>query len=128
VDPVRDLPPDRLARGLSYAGFVLVAHELMKSMIVGPIKAFYAKTTFRPGSPFKSYDTDVRSRHENEFEACLLYLRDFMQTIDAEDVEAIQALRLHRNELAHDLIGRLPTLHPGDTATCGSGRSALSTG
>ena len=41
-----DLPPDVLARRLTYAGFVLLAYELVKAMIVSPIKAFYADTTF----------------------------------------------------------------------------------
>jgi hypothetical protein len=79
-------------------------------MIVNPIKAFYAKTTFGEGVPFKSYDEDVRARDANEFEACLLYLRDFMHAIDDADMCTIQELRRHRNELAHDLMGTLPTL------------------
>jgi len=83
-------------------------------MIVGPIKAFYAHTTFAPWSPFKSYDKDGRIRHSNEFEACLLYLRDFMEAIDSADMVTIQELRTHRNELAHDLVARLPTLRIDD--------------
>ena len=55
--------------------------ELVKSLIVRPIKAFYSHVTFGPGMPFKSYEEDVLSRHRNEFEACLLYLRDFMQCV-----------------------------------------------
>jgi hypothetical protein len=104
------LPPDVLARRLTYAGFVLLAYELVKSMIVVPIKAFYADTTFGHGMPFKTYDEDVRARHKNEFEACLLYLRDLMEAIDADDVSTIQALREHRNDLAHDLARKLPSL------------------
>jgi len=105
-----DLRPDVLAPRLAYAGYVLVAYELVKSMIVGPIKAFYADTTFGQGMPFKSYDEDVRSRHKNEFEACLLYLRDFMEALDADDVKTIQDLREHRNDLAHTLARKLPDL------------------
>lgn len=109
-----ELPLDVLSQRLTYAGFVLVAYELAKSMIVGPIKAFYAHTTFGSGMPFKTYDEDVRARHKNEFEACLLYLRDFMEALDADDVETIQALREHRNDLAHSLARKLPMLHLGD--------------
>lgn len=98
-----------LTKSLAYAGFVLLAYELVKSLIVEPIKLFYRDTTFGAG-PFKSYEADVKARHKNEFEACLLYLRDFMQAIDADDVMAIQALRTHRNELAHDLPNRLKRL------------------
>jgi hypothetical protein len=97
----------KIARVLTYAGFVLVGYELVKGMIVGPIKAFYADITFGPDLPFKSYEEDVRFRHANEFEACLLYLRDFMEAIDSEDVFTIQAFRKHRNDLAHDLANQL---------------------
>jgi hypothetical protein len=92
---------------LTYAGLVLVAYELVKGMIVGPIKAFYADMTFGPGLPFKSYEEDVRCRHPNEFEACLLYLRDHMEAIDSDDLTTIHELRTHRNELAHELVDRL---------------------
>jgi hypothetical protein len=107
---VQDLPSEDLTRGLTYAGLVLVGFDLVKSMIVGPIKAFYTCTTFAQGMLFKSYDEDVRARHSNEFEACLLYLRDFMEAIDSADMVTIQELRTHRNELAHNLAVILPTL------------------
>jgi hypothetical protein len=107
---LRDLNSEDLTHGLGYAGFVLLGFELVKSMIVGPIKFFYAGVTFGPGMPFKSYDDDVRSRDRNEFQACLLYLRDFMGAIDDQDIATIQDLREHRNELAHDLVARLPLL------------------
>lgn len=106
-----ELTADQLARRLTYAGFVLLGYELVKSMIVGPIKFFYRPAVkFGAGMPFKSYEADVLSRHRNEFEACVLYLRDFMQAIDAADVLNIQALRKHRNDLAHDLVRNLPDL------------------
>ncbi|TVK90679.1 hypothetical protein AYI83_21460 [Shewanella algae] len=88
---------------LTYSGFILLAFELVKGLVVNPIKAFYADVEFGKGLPFSSYEEDVLSRHKNQFEACLLYLRDFMQAIDTDDVLTVQALRKHRNELAHDL-------------------------
>ena len=54
------LSPEELTRRLTYAGLVLVGFEILKGMIVGPIKAFYANTTFGTGMPFKSYEEDVR--------------------------------------------------------------------
>jgi hypothetical protein len=107
---ITELDGDQLARSLAYAGYVLLAFELTKGLIVKPIKWFYYRATFGPGMPFKSYEEDVLSRHKNEFEACLLYLRDFMDAIDADDFVAIQGLREHRNELAHDLPAKLLTL------------------
>ena len=111
---VEDLSTDELREALAYAGLVLVAFELVKSMIVKPIRFFYHNMTFGEGMPFRSYEEDVLSRHRNEFEACLLYLRDFMEAINSEDVMTIQALRKHRNDLAHDLVGRLPDLRLQD--------------
>lgn len=111
---LEDLSTDELREALAYAGLVLVAFELVKSMIVKPIKLFYWNTTFGEGMPFKSYDEDVLSRHRNEFEACLLYLRDFMEAINSEDLMTIQALRKHRNDLAHGLVARLPNLRLED--------------
>jgi hypothetical protein len=101
------LTKDELTRVLAYAGLVLVAFELVKGLIVNPIKVFYRNVPFGEGMPFESYEHDVMSRHRDEFEACLLYLRDFMKAIDADDVQAIQELRRHRNQLAHDLANRL---------------------
>jgi hypothetical protein len=105
-----------LTRALAYVGLVMVAYDLIKGLIIRPIKAFYADTTFGPGMPFTTYEQDVLSRHRFEFEACLLYLRDFMQAIDAGDATAIQALRKHRNDLAHDLVDRLHPLNMKDCA------------
>lgn len=114
MSDVENLTEEELTRALTYAGFILVAFELLKSMIVNPIKAFYQNMTFGKGMPFKSYEEDVLSRHKNQFEACLLYLRDFMEAIDSEDVLTIQALRKHRNDLAHDLPSMLNKLNIED--------------
>ncbi len=104
------LTSEELAQVLAYAGLILVAFELVKSLIVKPIKLFYSDMTFGEGMPFKSYEEDVLFRHKNELEACLLYLRDFMKAIDSDDVLAIQSLREHRNDLAHDLAHKLQDL------------------
>ena len=104
------LDSTQIGRILTYVGFVLVSHELIKSMIVHPIRMFYQDIEFGEGLPFKSYEEDVLSRNGNEFEACLLYLRDFMEAIDNKDLDTIQKLRKHRNDLAHNLPERLTTL------------------
>jgi hypothetical protein len=115
--PVETLSEKEITRVLAYAGLVLVAFELVKSLVVKPIRSFYAYTTFGAGMPFKSYEADVLSRHRNEFEACLLYLRDFMQAIDSEDMDAVQDLRKHRNDVAHDLANQLHVLKVDSYAT-----------
>ena len=107
---IEKLSETDLTQALTYSGFILVAFELVKSIIVSPIKAFYQDVTFGEGMHFKSYEDDVLFRHKNQFEACLLYLRDFMEAIDEDDVLTIKALRAHRNELAHDLPNMLGKL------------------
>ena len=107
---MENLGATQINRILSYAGFVLVSYELIKGMIVRPIQVFYKDTTFGEKMPFKSYEKDVLSRSKNEFEACLLYLKDFMEEIDDKDFATIQDLRMHRNDLAHNLVDRLKTL------------------
>ena len=106
----KNLTDEQLTRALAYAGFILVAYELLKSMIVKPIKEFYTGVNFGDGMPFKTYQEDVLGRHKHEFEACLLYLRDFMKAIDSDDLLAIRELRNHRNELAHNLVAKLHDL------------------
>jgi len=101
-----DLSEHELTTILAYSAYVLVCHELIKGMIIQPIRDFYKNTTFE-NMPFKSYGEDVRVRHKNEFQACLLYLRDFMKAIDNRDINIIQSLRKHRNDLAHNLHKRL---------------------
>lgn len=107
MSKISDLTDEELTEALAYTGLILVAFELIKSLIIGPIKAFYWHMTFTEGGPFKSYEKDVLVRHKNEFEACLLYLRDFMKVIDSDDVLVIQELRKHRNDLAHNIAHKL---------------------
>jgi hypothetical protein len=99
---VSDCNELELTKALSYTGYVLVAFELIREMIIGPIRMFYQDVHFING-PFKSYQDDVLQRHKNELEACLLYLKDFMQAIDEHDIETIQLLRQHRNDLTHNI-------------------------
>jgi len=110
MNKIEDMTSQEMTLSLTYSGFVMVAFELVKSLIVKPIKYFYMNTTFVNGL-FNSYEKAVLSRHRNEFEACLLYLRDFMKAIDSEDLFIIQELRKHRNTLAHDLVNELQRLN-----------------
>lgn len=101
------MSPDELNRNLVHAGLVLVAFELVRKLVVNRVKAFYDGVTFAEGLPFKNYEHDVLSRHKHVFEASLLYLRDHFEAISADDLDAIQALRKHRNSIAHDLPSML---------------------
>jgi hypothetical protein len=62
----------------------------------------------------QDYDEKVRARHTNELGACLVYLRDFMEAIDDAGFNAIQELRKHSDDPAHNLVDRLPVLRLGE--------------
>lgn len=114
MNKIEELSSEEITQRLTYVGFVLIAFELVKSLIITPIKYFYKDTTFTGSSLFHSYEQDVLSRHKNDFEACLLYLRDFMKAIDDDDFKTIQKLREHRNFLAHNIVDELQNLKIGD--------------
>ena len=114
MSKIKKLSSEEITQRLTYVGFVLVAFELVKSLIIAPIKFFYKDTTFTGSSLFHTYEQDVLSRHKKEFEACLLYLRDFMKAIDDDDFNTIQELRVHRNFLAHNIADELQNLNIGD--------------
>jgi hypothetical protein len=88
---------------LTYAGLVLVAYDLVKGMIVNPIRAFYKDVVFHDGCVFRSYSADVLTRDKNEYRACLLYLRDFMGVLGDSDIACIEELRAHRHVIGHEL-------------------------
>ena len=111
---IQALSPEEVTRRLTYVGLTLLTFELLASMIIKPIKFFYLATSFPPDWPFKSYKDDVESLHKDIFEASLMYLRDKMQSIENSDLETIKELRRHRNELAHELVDRLPELRIED--------------
>ena len=92
-----------IADALMFAGLVLVAHDLVKSMIVKPIRQFYEGVEFKGDGPFKSYAIDVLSRDPGEYRACLLYLRDFMLVLNEDDLRCVEDLRVHRHRVAHEL-------------------------
>jgi len=114
MNNLEDLSSEEVTQKLTYIGFILIAFELVKSLIISPIRRFYHNTTFSDNPYFHSYEQDVLLRHKNEFEACLLYLRDFMKAIDEEDFKAIQELREHRNMFAHNIVKELVNINLAD--------------
>lgn len=113
---VESLSPGELNRNLIYAGLFLAAFELIKELVTRPVKGLYAYTYTSSGTaiPCHDYEQDVLARHKNEFEASLLYLRDYLEAISSEDFMAIQVLRKHRNDIAHNLPRMLPVMDPAE--------------
>jgi hypothetical protein len=123
---IDELSDSELSRNLAYSGLLLIAHELIKNLVIDPVKAFYRNTTFAKGMPFTTYEKDVLSRHTNKFDATLLYLRDHFEAISDDDVKAISLVGEGRQSLAHELSEELINLDPAkDEAILGSARDAL---
>ncbi len=99
---------------IQLAGLILISFEIVKNLVIEPIKAFYQYVTFRPGLPFKTYELDVLSRDKHEFKACLLYLCDFMEAINKDDINVIMDLMEKRNLVAHELSSILETFEIND--------------
>jgi hypothetical protein len=104
---IDEMSASSVRHSLTHAGLILVAFELVKNLVVTRVKGFYANVTFGEGMPFKSYQHDVLARHKDVFEASLLYLRDHMEAIRRDEMEAIQNLRRYRNQIAHELLQRI---------------------
>ena len=90
------------------AGTAALAQGLLEALVVDSVKSIYERTTFSSSESaehmtFQSFEADVLWRHNDEFDACLLYLRDFMQVIDKADVQHIQDFRLQYTESAQHL-------------------------
>src|ERR1700733_11063536 len=123
---IEDLSDDELSRNLTYAGLFLVADELIKKLIINPVRVFYKNVTFGEGLPFTTYEKDVLSRHKNKFEATLLYLRDHFEAISDDDLKAISSVGHRRHAIAHELSTELFNMHPNkDEEVLSNARDAL---
>ena len=64
MSKIKKLSSEEITQRLTYVGFVLVAFELVKSLIIAPIKFFYKDTTFTGSSLFHTYEQDVLSARQ----------------------------------------------------------------
>ena len=93
----------------------MLTHTLLDALVVDSVKPFYDRTTFSQTESaehmtFQSFEADVLRRHKNEFDACLLYLRDFMKVIDTGDVQCIQDFEISQAEAAKCLRNNISAL------------------
>ena len=98
------------------AGAAALTHTLLEALVVDSVKPFYDRTTFSQTESadhltFQSFEADVLWRHKNEFDACLLYLRDFMEVIDKGDVQSIQEFEVSQTEAEKCLRNNISALN-----------------
>lgn len=98
------------------AGAATLTHTLLDALVVDSVKPFYDRTTFSQTESadhmtFQSFEADVLWRHKNEFDACLLYLRDFVKVIDTGDVQCIQDFEVSQAEAVKCLRNNISALN-----------------
>jgi hypothetical protein len=97
------LNPDTLKRNLLLGGLYLAAFELLKQSLIGHPKDF-CWNGYKDDEEIidPNYQRKVLSLHKNLFTASALWWES-NGAITASDIELLQKIREHRNEIAHDM-------------------------
>ncbi|HUT10415.1 MAG TPA: hypothetical protein VMY42_07960 [Thermoguttaceae bacterium] len=97
------LNPASLKLNLIIASLFLAAYETLRNSIIEQIRAFFTNGFNQEGCIVDpKYQRDVLSRHKSPLRASLLWFRE-MHVVDDSDIELVDRIREHRNQLAHDL-------------------------
>jgi len=101
--PSKPLNPDFIKSNLVLSALYLTAYELLKDTIVDRIRSFYS-FEYRDGHavPDAQYQKEVLSVHKDILVASCLWLNR-TGVIAESEVEEIQLIRTHRNQIAHEL-------------------------
>ena len=90
------LDPDLLRETLVRTSIYLASYELLKSAIVDKHRYFYT-------APHSCSSKDSTARApKDRFHASCIWFRD-QGALDESDLETIEKIRKHRNEIAHEL-------------------------
>ena len=104
------LDPDSLKSNLISASLFIAAFEVLQSSVMDPLKGFFSLGFDVTGVQISpKYGTEVLSRHKSPFRASLLWFRE-SGAIDDLDLELVDKIRDHRNELAHQLPKYIATV------------------
>ncbi|WP_432510658.1 hypothetical protein [Kineococcus sp. SYSU DK001] len=97
------LQPDAMRLAMVRAGAVLTGYELVRTEIVDGVRGIYLNGFDEHGMTYsRRYDVEVLSLARNPVRASLLWLQQ-QGALTAEQVEAFEAVRKHRHEVAHEL-------------------------
>ena len=98
-----DLDPAAIRTELVRAGLLLVAFETLRGQLEHNLRGFFADD-FRnlESLPSDEYRREVLARHKSSFLASALWYID-QGVLAADDIPALERIRLHRNEVAHEL-------------------------
>jgi hypothetical protein len=97
------LNPEALQGNLITASIFLAAYEILRASIIDRIRDFFTRGFDENGLIInESYRNEVLSLDRSPLRASLLWLKESSAIGNAE-IELVNAIREHRNELAHDL-------------------------
>ncbi|MEA5451279.1 hypothetical protein VB780_22045 [Leptolyngbya sp. CCNP1308] len=97
------LNPESLRGNLIAASIFLTAYELLRTSIIDRIRNFFTyEFNEHRGVISEDYKCKVLSLDKSLLRASLLWLKE-MSAIDDTDIELVDEMRKHRNELAHNL-------------------------
>ena len=103
------LNPEVLRSNLITASIFLSAFEILRASIIDRIRDFYSHE-FRDGKwiPSEEYTSKCLTLDKSRLLASLLWLKEMSVIVDT-DIARVDAIREHRNDLAHDLPKFLAT-------------------
>ncbi len=98
------LAPETMGAALIRAGAILAAYELVKSTILDGPLGFFSLNWDENGKPIPdaSYKTEVLARGTNKWTGSCAWLVH-MRALTEEQVAALEDIRDHRGEVAHEL-------------------------
>jgi hypothetical protein len=98
------LASEQIRATLSFAGLLLVVYEMVKQAVVGDVRQFYCRGFDETGMLYDEarYARDVRSLDKSQFRASAKWLVKSGAITD-EQVEVLERLHRHRQDIAHEL-------------------------
>lgn len=104
------LNPASLKSSLIVASLFLAAYETLRNSIIEHIRNLFTHGFNENGwSIDPKYQADVLSRHKSPLRASLLWFRE-MNVVDDSDIDLVDRIREHRNQVAHDLPKFIATI------------------
>jgi hypothetical protein len=98
------LHPETLRGNLITISLFISAFEMFKDRVMEKPKTFFSNGFDQNGLILDDrYKVEVLSKNKNRLYASLLWFKE-MGAIDDPDIQAFDAVRKHRNEVAHELL------------------------
>lgn len=101
------LNPETLRGNLIEIALFISAFEMFKDRVIEKPEYFFSDSFDKNGPILsKKYKVEVLSRSKNKLFASLLWFKD-MEAIDESDMQIFDSIRMHRNELTHEMVSFL---------------------